>query len=244
MILKGQTAVITGASGGVGKATAQRLATSGARVIGIARHNTNDLQTYLDQLPNHDLGHQAIQADVTCSQELELATQHISRCDILVTSAGFSRTISHADLDSLTDEFFDDILTANLRSVFSTIRVFVNRLQQSPAGLIVNISSASAIRSGHGSNLAYAAAKAGVESITKNLALCLAPCVRVVSVAPSLLATGFLNHTQQVYDRVAAATPLQRLGTAEDVADTVEAIATRMKFVTGNCFVVDGGRTL
>jgi len=244
MILAGQTAVITGASGGIGKAIAQRLAASGAKIIGIARHNIDDLQTYLDQLPNNHLGHLAIQADVTCTQELEQATQHIDRCDILVTSAGFSKVIRHADLDSLSDEFFDAILTANLRSVFSTVCVFVDRLRQSTSGQIINISSGSAIRSGTGSNIAYAAAKAGVESLTKNLALCLAPQVRVVSVAPSLLDTGFLNPTQNYCDKAIATTPLRRLCTEEYVADTVEAIATRMKFVTGNCFVVDGGRTL
>jgi 3-oxoacyl-[acyl-carrier protein] reductase len=128
--------------------------------------------------------------------------------------------------------------------VFSTVCVFVDRLRQSTSGQIINISSASAIRSGIGSNLAYAAAKAGVESLTKNLALCLAPQVRVMSVAPSVLNTGFLNPTQEYYDKAIATTPLRRLCTVEDVADTVEAIAVHMKFTTGNCFVVDGGRTL
>lgn len=242
--LNGQTAVITGANGGIGRATALSLASSGARIVGIAWRNTTDLQTYLDQLPNSHLGHVALQADTTNTAELESVAQQIPTCDILVTSAGFSRTIPHADIDALTDEFFDEILTANLRSVFSTIRVFVPKLKQSTHGLIVNVSSASAVNPGHGSNLAYVAAKAGVESMTKNLALALAPSIRVVSICPSALNTGFLEHGQDFYDRAGAATPLKRVGTAEDIAVAIEAVATRMRFTTGNSFVVDGGRFL
>ena len=242
--LNGQTAVITGANGGVGRATAHALAASGARIVGIARRNIIDLQNYLDQLPNGELKHTAILADTTNTGEFDQATKHITNCDILVNSAGFSRTIPHADLDSLTDNFFDEILIANLRSVFSTIRIFAPRLKQSSNGLIVNISSASAINPGHGSNIAYVAAKAGVESMTKNLALVLAPVVRVVSICPSSLNTGFLEHGQDFYDRAGAATPLKRVGTAEDIAAAVEAVATRMRFTTGNCFVIDGGRFL
>jgi 3-oxoacyl-[acyl-carrier protein] reductase len=242
--LNGQTAVITGANGGIGRATAWSLAQSGARIVGIAWRNVEDLQTYLDQLPNNYLGHQAILADTTKTAELEVATQCITNCDILVNSAGFSRTIPHADIDALTDEFFDEILTANLRSVFSTIRIFASRLKQSTNGLIVNISSASALTPGHGSNIAYVAAKAGVESMTKNLALTMAPTVRVVSICPSSLNTGFLEHGQDFYDRAGSVTPLKRVGTAEDIAAAVEAVATRMRFMTGNSLVVDGGRTL
>ena len=242
--LNDQTAVITGANGGVGRATAHALAASGARVIGIARRNIADLQSYLDQLPNNHLKHTAIKADTTNTIEFEQAVEHVSNCDILVTSAGFSRTIAHRDLDSLTDEFFDEILTANLRSVFSTIRIFSSRLKQSSNGLIVNISSASALKPGHGSNIAYVAAKAGVESMTKNLALAMAPTVRVVSICPSSLNTGFLEHGQDFYDRAGSATPLKRVGTAEDIAAAVEAVATRMRFMTGNSLVVDGGRIL
>lgn len=242
--LNGQTAVITGANGGIGRATAMSLAESGARIVGIAWRNVEDLQTYLDQLPNNHLGHLAILADTTKTAELDAATQCITNCDILVNSAGFSRTIPHADIDALTDEFFDEMLTANLRAVFSTIRLFTSRLKQSPNGLIVNISSASAVNPGHGSNLAYVAAKAGVESMTKNLALALAPVVRVVSICPSSLNTGFLEHGQDFYDRAGQTTPLKRVGTAEDIAAAVEAVATRMRFTTGNSFVVDGGRFL
>jgi NAD(P)-dependent dehydrogenase (short-subunit alcohol dehydrogenase family) len=242
--LNGQTAVITGANGGIGRATASALATSGARVVGIAWRDVADLQNYLDQLPNSDLKHLAIEADTTDAVQMQQAIKQIHNCDILLTSAGFSKTIPHSDLESLTDDFFDQILTANLRSVFSTIRLFVPLLKKSSHGLIVNISSASALKPGHGSNIAYVAAKAGIESMTKNLALVLAPTIRVVSICPSSLNTGFLEHGQDFYDRAGANTPLKRAGTADDIGAAVEAIATRLRFMTGNSFVVDGGRIL
>jgi NAD(P)-dependent dehydrogenase (short-subunit alcohol dehydrogenase family) len=136
------------------------------------------------------------------------------------------------------------MLTANLRSVFSTIRIFASRLKQSTNGLIVNISSASAINPGHGSNIAYTAAKAGLESMTKNLALALAPTIRVVSVCPSAINTGFLDMPIEFYQRSGEATPLKRVGVPEDIASAIEAIATKIRFTTGNSFVIDGGRFL
>lgn len=242
--LKEQTVVITGANGGIGRATALALATSGARVIGIARNNIDELQQYLDQLPNNDLKHLAMLADITDSKQMQSVVDQIDNCDILVNSAGFSKTIPHKDLDSLTDELFDQLIVANLRSVFSTIRLFVPLLKQSKHALIVNIGSASVVNPGHGSNIAYVAAKAGVESMTRNLALALAPDIRVLSICPSLLNTGFLEHGQDFYDRAGQNTPLKRIGTAEDIAAAVEAVATRLRFMTGNSLVVDGGRFL
>jgi NAD(P)-dependent dehydrogenase (short-subunit alcohol dehydrogenase family) len=86
--------------------------------------------------------------------------------------------------------------------------------------------------------------KAGVEALTKNLAVAFAPNIRVVSVCPSSINTGFLSHGEEFYDRMASLTPLQRVGTPEDIGSAVEAIATRLRFTTGNTFVIDGGRTL
>lgn len=242
--LNGQVAVVVGAAGGIGFATCQQLASSRARVIGIVRRDADELQARFDKFDHADLGHQVILADNTNTQQLKQAVAHLTQCDLLVNTAGYSKTIPHANVEDLTDEFFDTMLTVNLRSVFSTIKIFLPLLRQSPAGLIVNISSASALRPGHGSNMAYTAAKAGLESLTKNLALALAPSIRVVSICPSSMNTGFLDQPQEFYDRAASTTPLGRIAVPQDIAATVEALATRMRFVTGNCFVVDGGRIL
>jgi len=240
--LSGQTAVITGANGGIGRAVCQSLAASGARIVGLVRSNLDDFRDFINTLPGDN--HLAIYADVCNTDDLVSVKELISQCDILVTSAGHSRPIPHRDIESVTDEFFEEILTSNLRSVFSTIRTFKPLLDKSPNALIVNISSASTQRPGHGSNVAYVSSKAGVEALTKNLALAFAPNIRVVSICPSSINTGFLSYGQDFYDRMASLTPLQRVGTPEDIGAAVEAIATRLRFTTGNTFVIDGGRTL
>lgn len=240
--LSGQTAVITGANGGIGRAVCQSLAASGARIVGLVRSNLDEFTQFLTTLPGKD--HLALYADVCDTEQLLRVRSLISDCDILVTSAGHSKPIPHKNIEAVSDEFFEEILVSNLRSVFSTIRTFKPLLDKSSNALIVNISSASTQRPGHGSNVAYVSSKAGVEALTKNLALAFAPNIRVVSVCPSSINTGFLTHGQDFYDRMASLTPLQRVGTPEDIGAAVEAIATRLRFATGNTFVIDGGRTL
>lgn len=240
--LLGQTAVITGANGGIGRAVCRSLANSGARIIGLIRSNVDDFDNFLNTLPGS--GHTAIVVDVTDSEALIQARNLISNCDILVTSAGHSKPVPHANIEAVTDEFFEEIFVSNLRSVFSTIRTFKPLLDRSENALIVNISSASTQRPGHGSNIAYVSSKAGVEAMTKNLALAFAPDIRVVSICPSSINTGFLSHDEEFYERMAALTPLKRVGTPEDIGAAVEAIATKLRFTTGNTFVIDGGRTL
>jgi NAD(P)-dependent dehydrogenase (short-subunit alcohol dehydrogenase family) len=240
--LSGQTAVITGANGGIGRAVCQSLAASGARIVGVVRSNLDDFENFLATLPG--TGHLAAYADVCNTDHLIHIRYLIDACDILVTSAGHSKPIPHKDIEAVTDEFFEEIVTSNLRSVFSTIRTFKPLLDKSSNALIVNISSASTQRPGHGSNVAYVSSKAGVEALTKNLAVAFAPNIRVVSVCPSSINTGFLSHGEEFYERMASLTPLQRVGTPEDIGSAVEAIATRLRFTTGNTFVIDGGRTL
>lgn len=239
--LNGQVAVITGASGGVGFATAKQLAQLGAKVVGIVRRNVEELQARLNELGP---GHIAMLADVTNSKQLTEVTNKLTQCDILVNTAGFSRTIDHKNLDALSDEEFDQVVKVNLHGTFYTIRAFAPLLKKSQYGLIVNISSASSINTG-GSNLAYAASKAGVDSLTRNLAKALAP-IRVVSLNPTVIKTNFAQPAlpDSWYNNIAMSVPLKRIVTVEDVASAVEALATTMRFNTGNNILIDGGRTL
>jgi len=234
--LEGQVAVITGAAGGIGFAIAARLISLGATVIAVVRSDLNQMQNRLDELSSGNL---AVLADITNSQSLLDILNKINACDILINSAGYSKKIPHNDLDELTDEIFDKIMQTNLRGVFATIKTFLPLLKKSNNGLIINISSVSAIKTG-GSNIAYAASKAGLDSMTRNLAKSIAP-IRVISIAPSAIDTGFLDYTSEYYEKIASATPLKRIGTPEDIASAVEAYATTLRFTTGNSIIVDGG---
>ena len=104
--LNGQTAVIAGAMGGVGYATAQRLAARGARIIGLVRREVETSQKRLDQLPNNHLKHTAILADVTVKEQLTAARDQVEQCDILVNASGSSLYIPHSKLDLLNDKIF------------------------------------------------------------------------------------------------------------------------------------------
>lgn len=243
--LKGQTAVITGAMGKVGYATAQRLADCGARIIGLVRRDVEAAQQRLNQLPNNALNHLALLADVTDTASLKLAASQVDRCDILVNCAGYTKMIRNSELHELTDEMFHKIVSVNLHGTYATIREFGNLLKASGDGLIVNITSAAGLRAST-SNVAYGASKAGVDLLTKSLAVSLAPTVRVISIAPGYLQDG-VSGTTVTPDgraRMISITPMNRVGTAKEVADAILAYATVIKFTTGAIVVLDGGRTL
>lgn len=247
--LDGQVSVITGAMGGIGFATAARLATRGARIMGIVRRDVETAQAQLNSLPNSHLDHRAILADVTDKSQVGDAVKKVmaiaGQCNILINTHGQTRRVPHERIELLSDDFFDDALQKNLRSYFTVIRAFVPLMKKSQEGLIVNIGSAAGQNAGSGSNIAYCSAKAGIDALTRNLSRVLAPDIRVVGVSPGALATKFVpNITDEFYQGVIKGTPLKRVPEVEDVAATIEAVATLIRFTTGNVITVDGGRTL
>jgi NAD(P)-dependent dehydrogenase (short-subunit alcohol dehydrogenase family) len=241
--LNGQTAIIAGSMGGVGYATARRLADRGARIVGLVRRNVEDAQEKLDQLPNDHLKHLAILADVTVKDQLTAARDQIDQCDILVNASGNSVFIPQFRLDLLSDKIFDAMLTDNLRSQFSIIRTFLPLIKKSPTGLIVNLGSTAGAGVG-GSNIAYAAAKAGIDSMTRNLSMAILP-TRIINVVFTGVETDFIkNRPDNFYELEKEQNPMGRCPTVDDIANTIEAYATVIRFTTGVSVVVDGGKSL
>lgn len=243
--LDGQVAIIAGGLGAIGRAAAQRLAALGAHVVILHRKEEDEANAFLATLPGE---HFQVRASITDSQQLLHAAQAVAarfgRADILVNTAGFTKPVPAADLDSLTDELIDEIFAANWRGVFATIRAFRSLLSQSGDGLIVNVSSIAGV-TGVGSNLAYAAAKAGIDVLGKSLARSLAPAIRVLTVSPGVVDSSFVpGRGADFNEKTAPTMPLKRVGTPEDVAAAIEACATTLRFSTGNTIVVDGGRSL
>ena len=244
--LEGRVALIAGGLGAVGRATALRLAGLGARVIVLHRRPIAEEREFLATLPGG--GHFGVVANITESQELATAAAAVGeRCDklhILVNTAGFTKPVPAHDLAALTDELIDEIFKANFRGVFATIRAFHPLLKASGDGLIVNVSSISAFTA-TGSNLAYAASKAGLDILGRGLARALAPEVRVLNVSPGVVESSFVPGRGADFNAKAAATsPLKRIGKPDDVAASIVACATSLRFATGQVFVVDGGRSL
>ncbi len=246
--LDGKVAVITGGLGAIGYATARRLAALGATCVLLHRKG-DDAAARAAALPGGGAQrHAAIRADIVDTPSLRKAASVVQaihgRCDILVNSAGHTQPVPAGDLEALTDELIDDLLRANFRGVFATIRVFAPLLKASGDGLVVNVSSIAGF-TGVGSNLAYVAAKAGLDVVGDALAKALAPAVRVVSVSPGAVESSFVpGRGEDFKAKMATTTPLGRIGSPEDVAGAVEALATTMRFVTGTRIVVDGGRHL
>ncbi|HMG93198.1 MAG TPA: SDR family oxidoreductase, partial [Chryseolinea sp.] len=166
------------------------------------------------------------------------------KLDILVNNAGITTPVAHDDLDSLSDEWIDKIFATNFRGAFAMIRACKNLLTQSDDALVVNISSIAGV-SGIGSNVAYCASKAAMDSLTRSLARALAPKIRVVSVSPGLVLGEYVKTFDPSFlKNQLESTPLNRLAKPEDVADVVFALATTLRFTTGSIIPVDGGRLL
>ena len=244
--LDGKAVLVAGALGAVGRATAQRFARLGARVIALHRRSREDALAFLRTLDGAE--HFDVEASITDSDALaraaEVVRARLGKLDVLVNTAGFTKPVPAGDLDALTDELIDSIFQANWRGVFATIRAFAPLLKASGDGLIVNVSSIAAF-TGTGSNLAYVASKAGIDVLGKSLARALAPDVRVLTVSPGVVDSGFVPGRGADFNaKAAAATPLKRVGTPDDVAAAIEACATSLRFATGQVLVVDGGRAL
>ena len=241
--LEGKVALIVGGGGGIGRAAARMFAEAGARVALTHRPGrTADVAG----LPGE--GHAAFPADVADTNSLlalrDLVKQRYGRLDILVNAAGFTKPVPHGDLDALDDELIDRMFQVNWRGQFAAVRTFAPMLKEHDDGLIVSISSIAAF-TGVGSSIAYCAAKAGIDVMTKALARALAPKVRVLAVSPGVVATGFVpGRGPDFSEKTAASTPLKRIATADDIAAAVVACATHLGFSTGTTIVVDGGRAL
>ncbi|HWE77573.1 MAG TPA: SDR family oxidoreductase [Pseudolabrys sp.] len=241
--LDGKVAVVTGASSGIGRESARLFAEAGARVVvgynqGVER--ANDVVASLA-----GTGHKAMRLPLEDSAQIRRVAADVQRefgrCDILVNSAGFTRAVPHSDLEALTDDLIDAVLTANVRGPFATIRAFAPLLKASGDGVIVNISSGAAQR-GSGSSIIYGASKAALDTMSMALARVLGPEIRVVVVAPGMVHTGFVpGRSEEAMLKAAMASPLKRQIEAHDVALAVLSCVTHLKFTTGSIVNVNGG---
>jgi 3-oxoacyl-[acyl-carrier protein] reductase len=244
--LTGKVAVITGASSGIGAASARLFAEAGARVVVGYNKGLDRAKAIAESLAGS--GHKPMHLPLEDTAQIKKAAAAVreafGRADILVNSAGFTRMVPHHDLEALDDELIDQVLTANVRGPFATIRAFAALLRESGDGVIVNISSGAA-QSGTGSSIIYGASKAALNTISMALARVLGPEIRVVVVAPGMVHTGFVpGRTEEMMAKAAMATPLKRAIEAEDVALAVISCVTHLTHTTGSIISVDAGRHL
>ena len=241
----GATAVVTGGAGGVGAAVVRQLVVQGARVVVASRNGDA-----LDPGRAAPACGEAITAALDLTDPVSIrafadwAGTVVGRIDILVNSAGVTRSVPLDQIDQLDDALIDLVMTSNATGVIRLIRDLRPLLDRGEKPCIVNISSVAA-RTGVGSNIAYIGAKAAMDGVTKALAKALAPRIRVLGVAPSALDTPFAKgRGQDFIDRTVAATPLGRLATTTEVANAVLCAARLLTATTGVVIAVDGGRHL
>ena len=238
--LKGRVALVTGASRGIGRAIASALAEAGAAVAVNYRARSEEAAAVVEGIHQGGGRAAAVAADVSVSGDVERMVREVEQrlgpIDILVNNAGMAAV---RGLDDITEEDFDRSLAINLKSAFLCTQAVLPGMRRRRWGRIVNISSIGA-RIGSGSvSVAYAAAKAGLEGLTRGYALRLAPeGVTVNAVAPGLIDTEMGQPL--IAAGAAARIPVGRVGTADEIAQAVLLLAGDA-YITGQTIAVNGG---
>ena len=250
MKLAGKVALITGGGTGIGRAISLLFAREGATVV--VNYSKSEAESLETASEVQKLGRQSstIRTDVSSDSQVRHMMSQVKdkfgRIDILVNNAGFTRFIDFADLENLTEAIWDSLFAVNLKGTFFCCRAVAPVMKEQGGGRIVNIASVAGI-TGQGSCMAYCASKAGVISLTKSMARALGPDIMVNAVAPALTETRWLDgvaRAPEMRENFRKASALNRMGTAEDVAEVTLSMATDWSFVTGQIVVVDGGRML
>jgi 3-oxoacyl-[acyl-carrier protein] reductase len=245
--LNGKVALITGGGTGLGREIAVQLAREGM-ALAISYSRSVDEANETAALAQ-SLGAQAraIQADMRSTSEAARLIQEVEsafgRLDLLIHNAGTTRFIPFNDLDSVTEEAWDELHAVNTRAAFFLARAAAPLMKRGGGGQIITTSSVAGL-SPAGSSLPYSVSKAGLIHLTKCLAVALAPDIRVNSVAPGLLLTRWVAGFAE--ERLAAMSQAALLGKPTDIPDVAAAFVMLAKntSITGQVIVVDAGISL
>lgn len=249
--LSEKTAIVTGASRGIGRAIALRLGQSGANVACVAR-NVDKLEETASAIRDAGGGASVHSCDVSDSEQVQATVDAIQekwgRIDVLVNNAGITRDTL---LPRMTDEDWDSVIASNLRSVFLFTRAAGQSMLRAKRGRIINISSISGLM-GNPGQANYSASKAGVIGFTQTVAKELGSKRRPITV--NAICPGFIHSDMtdvlaeaggDAFEKVVKQRiPLQRLGEPEEIADAVLFLASdSAAYITGQVITIDGGMT-
>lgn len=245
--LDGDTAIVTGAAQGIGRAIAERLGEDGANVV-LADVQAGKATEVAEALGENGVVAEAVECDVTDPSSAEALADHVSErfgsVDVLVNNAGGGGGGTFTDLDA---EEWQRVVNLNLGGAYNCSSSVVPGMIERGDGRIVNIASMAGRNVSVNGNANYTAAKWGVIGLTKHMARDLAPDVRVNAVCPGGTLTPLLeeNMTDEVRDRVAERVPLGRWGRPEDQANAAAFLASEQSaYMTGTLLEVDGGGQL
>ncbi len=247
------TAIVSGAGGGIGSACAAALAAKGFNVAVNYSHSADKAEASAAACRKAGAEAIVLRADVAndgdCRRLVAETIDTWGRLDLLVNNAGVTKFADARDLDALSADDFARIMAVNVAGSYQLTRAASPYLKHSPIAAVVNISSHSGF-SGIGSSTAYAASKGALNTMTRSLALALAPEIRVNAVCPGFVDTEWMSAKLEAAEldafkaKVAAISPLNKIVSAADVADAVCWFATGAASITGQLLVIDGGTHL
>jgi 3-oxoacyl-[acyl-carrier protein] reductase len=240
----GMTALVTGASNGIGAETAVGLGSRGAHTIIHYGSDDASASAVLDRIKAAGGAGEVVKADFSSAEGVRSLITRLNRpVDILVNNAG--SLVQRTKILDFTDELWLQVFMLNLHSAFMITRAVLPSMTERKRGVIVNVSSVAARHGGGVGATAYAAAKAAMNAMTKGLAKEFASQgIRVNGISPGTVETNFHRRfsTRQMLDAAAAATPMGRLGNSAEVADTILFLCTdAAKFIQGQTIEVNGG---
>jgi 3-oxoacyl-[acyl-carrier protein] reductase len=244
--LGGKVAIVTGSSRGIGRAVAERYASEGARVVVNWVRGEREADAVVDAIKAQGGDASSIQGDVSSSADVrELVRATMDRCgrvDILVNNAGVM--VSKSVLDTTEDDW-DRTIDVNLKGAYLCSKEVVPIMLEQKAGRIINMSSNSGLY--HPSAMRfteYVVSKAGMNGLTKAMALALGPYITVNAICPGWIKTEMVEGTDpEVERRILAETALGRWGTPDEIAGAAVFLASKdANFITGELLIVAGGR--
>jgi len=245
--LDGKVALVTGASRGIGRATAQRLAREGAAVIVNFAERREAADAVVEDIRRAGGQAIAIQANVANQNEVlmmvEQGLRQFSRIDVLVNNAGIFRS---GTVQDLTETSIDEAIAVNVKGMIYCIQAVIPKMIERRYGKIVNLSSTAGIGSTAANSTPYAVSKAAIIGLTKRVALDLrSHGINVNAICPGFIRTDLiLALPAQVIEATVSRTLLGRLGEPDDIAAAVLFLASDdASFITAQVLTVDGGRT-
>lgn len=243
-LLENKSALVTGASRGIGRGIAIALAAAGANVAFTYLSSEQKAKELEEELAGHGIkakGFKSDASDFAAAEELiNNVIEEFGSLDVLINNAGITKDNL---LMRMNEEMWDDVMRVNLKSCFNTVKAATRQLMKQRGGSIINITSVVGLK-GNAGQANYAASKAGILGFTKSVALELGSRgVRCNAIAPGFIETEMTEALdQKMVDEWKNAIPLKRGGTPEDVANACIFLASDMSaYITGQTIQVDGG---
>lgn len=230
----------------MGRATALRLDAEGAKVVVNYSRSEQEADEVVNAITQNGGTAIAYKANVAIEKEVNdlvsYTVKSFGTVDGLVNNASITAQIPMDDLDAVTDEVWDSLFSVNVKGMFHCVKSVVPYMKKQQLGVIVNVGSVAGM-TGIGSSIPYAATKSAIHTMTRSLAIALAPYIRVNSISPGAVDTRWWSGNEEKMYQLAGNLPLKRISTPDDIADGILFQLTQ-ESITGQVFTIDNGQTL